>query len=339
MEIQKFERDIIDYYKKNPAESLEIRMQELIDHIQHEWSIAREDLDLPQLKAIASTVIAYETQELHDELQELLAQKERIERQIDRKRDAFQESKYQVFDAIESNFDTSSALLQARVHQVKLQSLDLFDMLEEMVESAIITTLEKGHDIDETIREFTKEITYETLSEGVLSAIRIRKVVSTILQTAITMAEASPSHSEEILRGSLRGIRAGLVRSLSRLKKQLIYMPEEAKTALYDDEDEILKVDQLFTQVIQDASLETTKSCSQTLAKITSEINFDMQELVELSRETLEVMRQRFAKSSSKILNTKTAKEAKRMGVSAWSSAKTAMNSAIRTAKEKIDTK
>jgi len=339
MEIQKFERDIRDYYKKNASESLELRMQELIDHIQDEWSISREALDLSQLKAITSTVITQETQELHDELQELLAQKERIERQIDRKREAFQESKYQVFDAIESNFDTSSTLVQARLHQVKLQSLDLFDMLEEMVESAIITTLEKGQNIEETIREITKEITYETLSEGILSAIRIRKVVSTILQTAITMAEASPSHSEEILRGALRGIRSGLVRSLSRLKKQLIYMPEEAKTSLYDDEDEILKVDQLFTQVIQDASLETSKSCSQTLAKITSEINFDMQELVELSRETLEVMRQRFAKSSSKILNTKTAKEAKRMGVSAWSSAKTAMNSAIKTAKEKIDTK
>lgn len=338
MQIKKFERDIRDYYKNNASESLELRMQELIDHIQDEWSISREALDLPELKAITSTVIAQETQELHDELQELLAQKERIERQIDRKREALQESKYQVFDAIESNFDTSSPLLQARLHQVKLQSLDLFDMLEEMVESAIITTLEKGHDIDETIREFTKEITYETLSEGLLSAIRIRKVISTILQTAITMAEASPSHSEEILRGSLRGIRSGLVRSLSRLKKQLIYMPEEAKTSLYD-EDEILKVDQLFTQVIHDVSLETSTSCSQTLVKITNEINFDMQELVELSRETLEVMRQRFAKSSSKILNTKTAKEAKRMGVSAWSSAKTAMNSAIKTAKEKIDTK
>jgi len=338
MQIKKFERDIRDYYKNNASESLELRMQELIDHIQDEWSISREALDLPELKVITSTVIAQETQELHDELQELLAQKERIERHIDRKREAFQESKYQVFDAIESNFDTSSPLLQARVHQVKLQSLDLFDMLEEMVESAIITTLEKGHDIDETIREFTKEITYETLSEGLLSAIRIRKVISTILQTAITMAEASPSHSEEILRGSLRGIRSGLVRSLSRLKKQLIYMPEEAKTSLYD-EDEILKVDQLFTQVIHDVSLETSTSCSQTLVKITNEINFDMQELVELSRETLEVMRQRFAKSSSKILNTKTAKEAKRMGVSAWSSAKTAMNSAIKTAKEKIDTK
>ena len=337
MEIQKFERDVIDSYKNNSADTLKIRMQELIEHIQQEWDISKEDLTLSQLKIVANTVIAQETTALHDELQDLLAQKERIERQIQRKRDTFQESKYRVFDAIEANFDDSSQELKARVHQVKLQSLDLFDMLEEMVESAIITTLEKGHDIEETIREFTKDITYETLSEGALSSIRIRKVISIILHTSIDMAEASPSNAEEILRGALRGIRSGLVRSLSRFKKQLIYMPEEAKISLLEDEGELLKVDQLFTQVIQECSLETGKSSSQLLSKITNEINYDMQELIELSRETIDVMKERFA--SSKMLNSKTAKEAKRMGVSAWSSAKTAMNSAIKSAKDKIDAK
>jgi hypothetical protein len=336
MEIKKFERDIIDSYKKSPAENLELRMQELIEHIQQEWSISKENLTLSQLKVIANTVIAQETAQLHDELQELLAEKERIERQIDRKREAFQESKYQVFNAIESNFQDSSSQLKAQVHQVKLQSLDLFDMLTEMVESAIITTLEKGHDVEETIREFTKDITYETLSEGPLSSIRIRKVISTILHVSADIAEASPSQAEEILRGTLRGIRSGLVRTLSRFKKQLIYMPDEAKSELFDG-DEPLKVDQLFTQVIQDVSLDTTKSCSATINKITKEIYYDMQELVELSKETIEVMKDRIVKS--KMLNSKTAQEAKRMGISAWSSAKTAMNSAIKSAKEKMDTK
>ncbi len=337
MQIQKFERDIITNYKKSSAETLDARMQELVTHIQEEWDISKEDFSLEQLKVIVNTVITQETAVLHDDLQELLAQKERIERQIQRKRDTFQDSKYSVFDAIESNLKDSTEELQARVHQVKLQSLDLFDMLEEMVESAIITTLEKGNDIEETIREFTKDITYETLREGALSSIRIRKVISIILHTAIDISEASPSQAEEILRGTLRGIRSGLVRSLSRFKKQLIYMPEEARTVLFEDSGELLKVDKLFEQIIQDSSSETTLSCSQTLAKVTKEISYDMEELMELSRETIEVMRERFVQS--KMLNSKTAQEAKRMGVSAWGSAKTAMNNAIQTAKDKIDTK
>jgi hypothetical protein len=55
MEIKKFERDIIDSYKKSPAENLELRMQELIEHIQQEWSISKENLTLSQLKVIANT--------------------------------------------------------------------------------------------------------------------------------------------------------------------------------------------------------------------------------------------------------------------------------------------
>ncbi len=337
MQMPQFERDIIDRYKKTSAQSLDERVQELVEHIQAEWDIKRDNLSLEQLKAVVNTVITQETAIVHDELQELLVQKERIERQIQKKRDTFQESKYKVFDAIEANLKDSTQELQARLHQVKLQSLDLFDMLEEMVESAIITTLEKGNDIEDTIREIAKELTYETLSEGALSSTRIRKVISIILSTAIDISEASPSHSEEILRGTLRGIRSGLVRSLSRFKKQLIYMPQEARVALFENDAEPLKVDKLFEQIIQDSSAETTQSCSQALEKITKEISYDMEELMDLSRETIEMVRERFIQS--KMLNSKTAQEAKRMGVSAWGSAKTAMNNAIQTAKEKIDTK
>jgi len=328
MEIQKFERDITDFYKKSGDDALDARVSALIAHIQEEWSVGKSQLSLSQIKILASAVIAQETKTLHDELQELLAQKERVERQIERRRDDLQDAKYAVFNAIESQFDDTSEMIRARVHQVKLQSLDLFDMLEEMVESAII--------------EFTKEITFETLSEGALGSIRIRKVVATILGTAVSMAEATPNQAEEILRGTLRGIRSGLVRSLARFKKQLLFMPEESRSLLIEDENDPLKVDQLFTQIITEASQHGSKSCSEILTRVSKEIHYDMQELVELSKETVEMMRERFTSAmerGSKVLNSKTAQEAKRMGISAWGSAKTALGSAIKSAKEKIDKK
>ena len=69
---------------------------------------------------------------------------------------------------------------------------------------------------------------YEVITLG---SIRIRKVVATILGTAVSMAEATPNQAEEILRGTLRGIRSGLVRSLARFKKQLLFMPEDVITS------------------------------------------------------------------------------------------------------------
>lgn len=335
MELSKFERDIAISYKNLKSESLNDKVSHIIEHIQNEWSVSKSELSSSQLKTLAETIISQETSQLHDELQELLAQKERIERQIDRKREAFQESKYHVFNAIEASFEDTDELFQTRLHQVKLQSLDLFDMLAEMVESAIITTLEKGHDIEDTVREFSKDITYETLSEGEVSSVRIRRVIATMLQTAVDIAEATPNKAEELLRGMLRGIRAGLVRTLSRFKKQLIYMPDEMKSMIQTDDP--LKVDQLFSQVIHDVSNQSSGSCKEVLGRISKEIHYDMEELVQISKETMDLMRDRIKQRSSKVLGSKTAQEAKRMGVTAWSSAKTVMNSAIKSAKEKIE--
>jgi hypothetical protein len=75
-----------------------------------------------------------------------LAQKEQIERQISRKSEELQQFKYRFFDVLEKMFSDNDPLLE-KLHQIKIQSVDLFDILEEMVESAIITTLEKAEAI------------------------------------------------------------------------------------------------------------------------------------------------------------------------------------------------
>ncbi len=340
MDLQPFERDLLECYKQADFPKLEERVITLMRHLEEEWNLSAAQLTLPQLKTLSSVVLRQETLALQEELQSLLTQKERIERLIERKRESLQDTKYEVFNAIEAQFDNQNEAIRAQVHQIKLQSLDLFDMLSELVESAIITTLERAHDIEETIREIIKEITFETLGEGPLGSVRIRKVVVTILNTALSVAEASPNQAEEILRGSLRGIRSGLVRSLSRLKKQLYYLPDEAKNELVEDHGDLLKVDQLFSQIIAEAAQHAPSNCAEALERISKEIHYDMQELVTLSKETMDMMRERFTfavEKGSKVLNSKAAQEAKRMGISAWSSAKTALGSALKTAKEKID--
>ena len=287
---------------------------------------------------------------MHDEVEELLAQKERIERQLERKSDELHQKKYEVFSAIEQALEDADEPIRSQLHQIKLQTVDLFDILGEMVETAIITALEKGHDIEETIEEILKEFTYETLNEGPLSSIRMRQVITTILQSAIDVAEATPNTAEAILRSSLRGIRNGLIKAIDRFKEQLLYMPDEAKALLIGDyavlHDELQQADALFSQVVLNLSEQNTPNTKQTLEKVSSEIHFDMEELVHISKETVEVMRDQLSHlakeaiaRSSKVLNFETAQEAKRMGVQAWGAAKTAIDTAIKSARERIDKK
>ncbi len=345
MDLEKFERDITTKYAKKRSTDLNKKVSTLFEHIEKEWEVATDDLDQAELKIIAEAVVTTETKQLHDEVQLLLAEKERIERELDRKRDALQKSKYLVFDALEHALgEEPSSHTLAKLHHIKLQSIDLFDMLEEMVESAIITTLEKGHDIEETIEEIIKDITYETLNEGPLSSIRIRKVIASIVGTATSMADAAPNRAEMILRGTLLGIRSGLTNFIGKFKKQLLYMPEETKIQLTDGfdslQDELQHADTLFTQIVQNVAASSSSDSKTLLQKITQDIHYDLQELVQISKETVEIMRSHLSgviKSSNKVLVSERALEAKRIGIQAWSAAKTAVSGAIKTAKGKID--
>jgi len=349
IDIEKYERNIRNFYKNSKSPSLDEKVTALVAHIEKEWSVPRDRLNFQELKSLAESVLDIETQKLHDEVQDLLAQKEQIERQLERKSLELQNAKYSVFNAIEENIATEAPSIQRDLHQIKLQSIDLFDMLEEMVESAILTTLEKGHDVEETIKEITKDITHETLNEGTMSTIRIRKVIYTILQSAIGVSEATPNSAEEILRGTLRGIRSGLVKSINEFKQQLQYMPEEIKADIlqdYSDLDELKQTNLIFTQTIQSLSSATDTNTKDMLQKVSKDIHLDMDELILISKETVDVMKERLSMATkeaiergSRALQSEKAQEAKRMGIQAWGAAKTALDTAIRSAKDKIEKK
>jgi len=350
MDFEKLERDIRAKYKRTRSPEISKRIDSLLEHLESEWNLRRDALSLHELKILSSAVIEHETAQLHDEVEELLAQKERIERQLERKAAELHQKKCSAFTALEASLSGGGETMTAQLHQVKLQTIDLFDILGEMVETAIVTTLEKGHDIEETIEEIIKEFTYETMNEGPISAIRMRQIVTTILQSAIDVSEATPNLADTILRSTLRGIRSGLIRAIGRFKQQLLYMPDEAKALLIGDypslQGELQQSDALFSQVIASLGANSSPTIQSSLSRVSNEIHFDMEELVHISKETVEVMRVQLSSlvkeavaRGSKVLHSETAQEAKRMGVQAWSAAKTAIDTAIKSAKERMDKK
>jgi hypothetical protein len=237
-----------------------------------------------------------------------------------------------------------------KLHQIKLQSIDLLDLLEEMIESAIITTLEKGSDIEETLHEIIKEITFETLNANVLNAVRIRRILSSILQSSLNVAQASPNQANAILRGSMLGIRSALHKSIEKFRQYLLYVPEEVK-ALYREEyqlieDELEQIHTLFAQIVQSLAKQNSPDMIAKLTQIGLDIRFDTEELAILSHETVELLRDRLSRlkqgmsdRKTKLLNSPSAQEAKAMGARAWGVAKAAMNDALKGAKEVIDKK
>jgi hypothetical protein len=347
MDVEKLQRDIkISYNYK--FETIEKRVNDLAKHITKEWDINTDELTLFEIKTVATTIVDLETQKLHDEVEALIAQKEQIERALERKSALLQETKYQVFDAMEKQLNQDDAQTLAKLHQVKLQTIDLFDLLSEMVESAIISAIEKekDSDVEDTIKEVIKELTFEAIKEGSLNTIRVRKILSTILHVVIDISEAYPNTAIDILTPTLKGLRSGLIQAITRFKKKLTFMPIEAKHILIEDYDTIIEdlnqTDLLFSQVVQTQANESSPNTKKILLEINKNMRYDLEELLRISKETADIMKDKFSslaknavKRGEKALQSKTAQEAKRMGKEAFSIASTAIKSALNMQKNK----
>ncbi|WP_457745104.1 DUF6781 family protein [Sulfurimonas sp.] len=320
-----------------------------INHALEKSQIDLNSLSLDDIRATTTALLQEETKSLQTDVENLLAQKENIERALEKKSEELQESKYEIFNAIEEKVGSNETTLHA-LHQIKLQSIDLYDILSEMVESAIVTAMEKENELDETLKEVIKEITFEAIKEGSLNTIRVRKILSTILATSIEVAEATPTKADEILRLTLKGMRGGLIKSINRFKQRVAYMPIEAKHILIEDYDTIIEdlnqTDTLFSQIILTQASESSQLLRTMLVNINKDMRFDLEELVLISKETAEIIRERFSnfaklavKKADVAFQSPRAQEAKRMGAQAMEAARMVLGSAIKTAKGAIEKK
>ena len=344
MQTNTLQLKITESYNRE-SETLDKRVASVCDE-----TLNLEELSLADMKTVATAIIDIEVQDLEDDLEQLITQKEALERAIEKKSEKLQEKKYEIFDSLEQLL--SSDLARSKLHQVKLQSIDLYEILSEMVESAIITALEKTQDgdIKEMTHEVIKEITFEAIKEGSLNTIRIRKILSTILIAAIDVAEATPNRAQDILSSTLKGMRSGLIRSIDRFKQRLAFMPVEAKHILIEDYDTIIEdlnqTDTLFAQVVTTQASESSSSTRKLLLDLNQEMHYDLEELVHISKEAADVMKERFSsfakeavRKADSAMKSPKAQEAKRMGKEAWGVAKVALGSAIKTAKGAMDKK
>jgi len=349
MDLELLKTDLQNIYSINEG-SIEERVKNLLNSFKKNTSKDINEISMHEIQGLSSVILEKETNALQDEVQSLLAQKEQIERKIERQSQALQEAKYKIFNTLESEFDPLNEQSLARLHQVKLQTIDLYELLGEIVESAIITALEKDVEIDETIEEVVKDITFEAIKEGSLNTIRIRKILSTILQSSIDIAEAQPVKAHEILSPTLRGMRSGLLHAITRFKQRIAYIPVEAKHILIEDYDTILEdlnqSDSLFAQVVKTQAENSSSEIEKNLEAINKEMKYDLEELLRTSKETAEVMKERFAalaiqtmRKADKALHSTKAQEAKRLGKQAIGVAKNAIDNALQSAKEAMDKK
>ena len=134
MNSEKLERDLLDKCVRLEGLDESEQKKEVTDvlaHLEKEWSVDISQIGGHELKALSSSIISQATRSLTDELESLLLQKERIERQLDKKTHELQSHKHRLFSLIEESIKEKGASTETihRLHSLEIQSMDLLTLL------------------------------------------------------------------------------------------------------------------------------------------------------------------------------------------------------------------
>ena len=306
------------------------------------------------IRDVVTKTLAETTQEQSAHIQELLVEKERLEQDIKTATLKLQELRQDSFTDIETVFNEMFTEIEPQfiktLTELQLESIDILDILAEVTESAFIAAIENGENIEAAFREITRDLTHKTLRDGYLTLDRAKHVIEVIISVAVTFAEAKPNASEAILKGAIYGTKKGLTQAIKIFKDQFAYIPDQLAPrqikSLQQTFEDLHHTDTLFIQAIKRKADSSESVVKDQMHVIIERMHPELSELINISKETLILVSEKLTKlgkqaviKGEKVLHSKAAAEAKRMGVTVWDVAKGALGGAISSAKDAIDQK
>ena len=273
---------------------------------------------------------------------DLLAQIDKLQARINAEKKELKEELANAFlhletEALQLPSPQKEEALQA-IEECKLKSLELLGILAETTEAAMIAALEKGENIQETIAEIAKDFTYESLGYEV-DRRRIEDVATTILEVATNLASATPNYSEEILRGTILGIKRGITKSIEKFNEMIEFTPEEARELLIVNYESIANdlghADLIYKEILLKTAQKSEPGIKEKIENIANETIFDR--LSEAAQKALENFKSRFEKLLENPDLKAKAEEAKRLGLRAFTLAKAKIDQALKEAKDAIN--
>jgi len=287
------------------------------------------------LKYAFETLIDTVQKPKEKEIERLIIEIDRLQRHLSTEEEELQRSLRAIFAGIEQSAiqlnPDERKLWQEALENTELEHVEGLGILNETVEAALIAAHEEAEELESAIREVIRQITHKALSEGLLSAARIRAILTTILMKASELAEATPTHAKEIIYGTVYGINDALITTVKQLKEQLDFAPEEIKTAHVANWDELIRMlsrsDELYKEIIDDVAVKSTPFIKEILVESSHLIGDHFAELKRISHETIEVAKTRFTLLAKEAalkgveLKEQLTSEAKKLGTKAWKKA------------------
>ncbi|WP_456383659.1 DUF6781 family protein [Hydrogenimonas sp.] len=269
------------------------------------------------------------------EIERLIAEIDRLQRHLSIEEEELQRSLRELFSGLEraaSKLPASERQLwREALENTELEHVEGLGILNETVEAALVAALEETETIESSIREVIRQITHKALGEGMLSAARIRAILTTILMKASELAEATPTKAKEIIHGTVYGLNDALISTVRQLKEQLSFAPEEIRASHVANWEELIKMlsrsDELYREIIEDVASRNSPFVRDILADSANILGDHFAELKRISQETIEIARKKLATLAKEAaikgveLKEQLTSEAKKLGTKAWKKA------------------
>lgn len=220
------------YRLENPN-SIQKRVLELFELFYN--ALKENALDTTQaVEGVISGLVGAASFDEEFRLYEKIYEKERLEREIRAQKESIYQTIGATYETIES-VATNNESIKTAINDVKLRGIEMLGILKETTEEALLRTIERGSDIEETTSVIAKNIVYQAIDEGDFKRARFLQIAKSVLEVAIDIADSDHAHAKSILRGSIHGTKEGITKAVEVFKNTLQFAPKESDIICEDD--------------------------------------------------------------------------------------------------------
>ena len=281
--------------------NIQNRLGELFELYCH--TLQEEDLKTPQhLGCVIDGLLKASNHDKEAFLYKAIYEKEQLEKSIFQQKQQIRSSIAQTFEVLEQHMsrlpEGTKIFALTALDDAKLRGIEMLGILKETTQEAILTTLEKGQDVKDTVYEITKNLTFQTINEGNFNKRRILDISQTVIEASVEIADEDLGFAKEILEGSINGVKDGITKAIDKFKNDLKFAPTEEMEGLLEGElsllrKELIKIDEHFIELLESIAIGKEGMAGQLLREMLLEMNSSVAKLKRAANEAKEVVGER----------------------------------------------
>jgi len=199
---------------------------------------------------------------------------------------------------------TKEVALRA-LNDTKLNALEMLGILRETTQEALLTTLEKRKDIEDTTAQITKNLTFQSINDGDFTKRRILNITKMIVHTALELSNANISFAKELTSGSVRGTKEGILKAINKFKNDIKFAPEDDDEIFLQNLDFVKKdlpnIEDEYIQMLKNLSYQYEGNTQNTLNSKIEKYDSSVEKIKRATTEAKEAISQRLEEFKTEV--------------------------------------